>query len=136
MHPRVKAGCILLCPGCIFRGRGAFSGGGVHTSLLCESNWDFLYPTVSVESQNTSRKIIPRKVYDLFFPYTFIEFFIGFQSESLDRIEQKMLIVLFARIVELNSIVHKIVDEVEFPPICIFKDEFPIVVLKFSDSFA
>ena len=91
-----------------------FLGVGCILQLLCESNWDFLYPTVSVESQNTSRKIIPRTVYDLFFPYTFIEFFIGFQSESLDRIEQKMLIVLFARIVELNSIVHKIVDEVEF----------------------
>lgn len=116
--------------GAFYSARGAFFGGGVHflgvgciLQLLCESNWDFLYPTVSVESQNTSRKIIPRKVYDLFFPYTFIEFFIGFQSESLDRIEQKTLIVLFARIVELNSIVHKIVDEVEFPPICIFKDE-------------
>ena len=30
MHPGVKVGCILLCPGCIFGGWGAFSGSGVH----------------------------------------------------------------------------------------------------------
>ena len=99
------------------------------------SNKDFLNAAVSVESHNTSRKIIPGKFYNLFFPYTFIEFFIGFQSEFLDRIEQKILIVLFARIVKLDSVVYKIVDEVEFPPICILEDEFPVIVLKLSDSF-
>ena len=34
MHPGVEAGCILLCPGCIFGGWGAFVLSGVHLDKL------------------------------------------------------------------------------------------------------
>ncbi len=32
--PGFRVGCILLCPGCIFKGWGAFALGGVHLDKL------------------------------------------------------------------------------------------------------
>ena len=96
----------------------------------------FLCLSIAINSKNASRKVISSQVHNLIISYSFIKFFICFQTELLDLVEYQVLIMLYTIVSIFNGVVQEIVDQVAFSSITIFKDEFRIIVSKFTYSFA